>query len=68
MTKLVACYDNNNLTLEAPNTTKADFANSVDPDETAHKEPSHLDLQHLHFSPLKVFGDFLRTFFCLLLS
>ena len=26
-------------------TTKAEFANTVDPDETAHNEPSHLDPQ-----------------------
>ena len=32
---------------KAPNTTIADFANTVDPDETAHNEPSHLDLQCL---------------------
>ena len=32
------------LTLKAPNTTIAEFANTADPDETAHKEPSHLDL------------------------
>ena len=35
-----------------PNTTKAEFANTVDPDETAHKELSHLDLQCLPSSPL----------------
>ena len=35
------------LTLKAPNTTIAEFANTVDPDETAHNEPSHLDLQCL---------------------
>ena len=35
------------LTNKAPNTTIADFANTVDPDETAHNEPSHLDLQCL---------------------
>ena len=39
-----------NLTLKAPNTTIAEFANTVDPDETAHNEPSHLDLQCLHSS------------------
>ena len=38
------CYP---LTLKAPITTIADFANTVDPDETAHNEPSHLDLQCL---------------------
>ena len=37
---------------KAPNTTKAEFANTVDPDETAHNEPSHLDLQCLPSSPL----------------
>ena len=31
------------LTLKAPNTTKAEFANTVDPDEMAHHESSHLD-------------------------
>ena len=33
--------------VKAPNTTITDFANTVDPDETAHNEPSHLDLQCL---------------------
>ena len=51
---------------KAPNTTKSEFANTVDPDETAHNEPSHLDLQCLPSSPLifniiqfelKVFGN-----------
>ena len=32
---------------KAPNTTTAEFANTVDPDETAHNEPSHLDPQCL---------------------
>ena len=37
-----------NLTLKASNTTIiAEFANTADPDETAHNEPSHLDLQCL---------------------
>ena len=35
------------LTLKAPNTTIAEFANTADPDETGHNEPSHLDLQCL---------------------
>ena len=35
------------LTHKAPNTTIAEFANTVDPDETGHNEPSHLDLQCL---------------------
>ena len=35
------------ITLKAPNTTIAEFANTADPDETAHNEPSHLDLQCL---------------------
>ena len=35
-------------TCKAPNTTIAEFANTVDPDETAaHNEPSHLNLQCL---------------------
>ena len=36
-----------NLTLKVPSTTKAEFANTVDPYETAHNEPFHLDLQCL---------------------
>ena len=35
------------LTRKSPNTKIAEFANTVDPDETAHHEPSHLDLQCL---------------------
>ena len=35
------------LNRKAPNTTIAEFANTVNPDETAHNEPSHLDLQCL---------------------
>ena len=35
------------LTRKAPNTTICEFANLLDPDETAHNEPSHLDLQCL---------------------
>ena len=35
------------LTHEAPNTTTVEFVNTVDPDETSHYEPSHLDLQCL---------------------
>ena len=55
------------LTLKAPNTTKAEFANTVDQDETAHDELSHLDLHCLLSSPsifniiqfeLKVFENF----------
>ena len=30
---------------KGPNARIAEFANTVDPDETAHHEPSHLDLQ-----------------------
>ena len=46
------CYSKANLfeffkTLKAPNTTIAEFANTVDPDETAYDEQSHLDLQCL---------------------
>ena len=55
------------FTFEATNTTKAEFANFVDPDETDPNEPSHLDLQCLlwvfEFFNLKqfeqeVFGNF----------
>ena len=31
------------ISCNVPNTTIAEFANSVDPDTTAHNEPSHLD-------------------------
>ena len=43
------------LTCKTPNTTIAEFANSVDPDEKAHIEPSHLDLQCLPSSFLLFF-------------
>ena len=32
------------------------MANTVDPDETAHNEPSHLDLQFFANSAIVVFG------------
>ena len=35
------------LTLKVPETKIAEFANSVDLDEVAHNEPSHLDLHRL---------------------
>ena len=35
------------LTHNTPNRTIAEFTNTVDPDEMAHNEPSHLDLQCL---------------------
>ena len=35
------------LTHKAANTTISEFANTVDPDERAHNEPPHLDLQCL---------------------
>ena len=35
------------LTLKVPNTTIAEFANIVDPDETAHNETFQPDLQCL---------------------
>ena len=42
-----------NLTLKAPNTTIAEFVNTADPDETAHNEPSHRDLQCLPSSIIR---------------
>ena len=46
--KLISCHiSESSLTRKAPYTTKAEFANTVDPDETAQYEPSHLDLQCL---------------------
>ena len=32
---------------KAPNTTLAEFASAADPDESAHNEPPHQDLQCL---------------------
>ena len=40
------------LTLKASNTTIAEFANTVDQDEMAHYEPSHLNPQCLPSGPL----------------
>ena len=37
--------------LKAPNTAKAELANTVDPDDMAHNELSHLDTQCLLSSP-----------------
>ena len=49
----VCCHPYNlRLSLKVQNTTKAEFANTVDPDETAHKEPSYLDLHCLPSCPL----------------
>ena len=39
------------LTLKASNKTVAEFSNTADPDETAHNEPSYLDLECLPSSP-----------------
>ena len=39
------------LTLKAPQTKIAEFANSVDPNEVAHYEPPHLNLHCLPSSP-----------------
>ena len=43
--KIVQYVPNKNLTFKEPNTTIADFAHTVDPNETAQNELSHLDLQ-----------------------
>ena len=60
---------NLSLTFKAPNTAIAKFTNTADPDETAHNEPSHLDLQCLLASLLffsiiqfllKVFSKFCK--------
>ena len=55
------------LTLKAPNTTIAEFANTADPDETTHYEPSHLDLQCLPskvgFYNIKQFLLYVKSFF-----
>ena len=45
--KIIENYHYLSSTFKAPYAIIADFANTVDPDETAHNEPSHLDLQCL---------------------
>ena len=47
---LLLCLTFYRLSHKAPNTIIAEFSNTVDPDETAHNEPSHLGLQCLPFS------------------
>ena len=53
--ELITCVSWTVLTMKVPSTSKAEFANTVDPDETAHSEahgePSHLDLQCLPSIP-----------------
>ena len=43
------------LTIKAPNKTIAEFANTVDPEETAHNKLSHQDLQCVP-SSLQIFN------------
>ena len=43
-------FDDIMLTLKAPNTTIAEFANTVDSVKMVHNEQSHLDLQTLSSS------------------
>ena len=44
------CFENKTfLTLSSLQTNMDTFVNSVDPDETAHNEPSHQDLHCLPF-------------------
>ena len=43
-------FINTTLTRKVPNTTIAEVASTVDPDETSHNELSHLDLQCLSSS------------------
>ena len=45
----VILSNNTALTLSSLQTNTGTFANSADPDETAHNEPSHQDLQCLPF-------------------
>ena len=47
------------LIRKAPNTTIAEFANTVNPDETPHNEPSHLDLQCL---PSSIIQNILKVY------
>ena len=54
----------------APNTTKAEFANTVDPDEMTHNKLSHLDLKCLPSSLNTIHVKFILkvlTLFCCLL-
>ena len=50
MLRGIAWISLNRLTCKAPNTTIDEFANTVDPDEMAHNDWSHLDLQYLSSS------------------
>ena len=52
MSNLFLLYYERKIFPVSPNSFSdtGDNANSVDPDETAHKEPSHLDLRCLTFS------------------
>ena len=49
-----------------PNTTTAEFANTIDSDETAYNEPSHLDLQclpsTLFFNKMKFILEVFQNF------
>ena len=64
------------LAFKAPNITIAEFANTVDSDEMAHNEASHLDLQCLPSSllvfniiqfELKIILEILQSLFSRLL-
>ena len=53
---------------KAPNTTTAEFANTVDPDETAQNEPSHLDIQFWFFNMIQLILKVFRNFAGVILS
>ena len=44
-------YSYGHLHTSSADNETAEFANTVDPDEAAHNEPSHRDLHCLPFSP-----------------
>ena len=50
------------LTHKAPNTPKAESANTVDPGEMAHYEPSYLDLKCLIFQHYTVYIESFSKF------
>ena len=57
------------LTLEAPAIKITEFSDSINPEEAAHNEPPHLDIQYLQTSSFfyTFFLKFCRCKFCHLL-
>ena len=56
------------LTLKAPDTIIVELANTADPDETAHNEPSHRDLQCFFFNIIQLILTVFRHLADIILS